>query len=344
MAEREASVAARVGVAEATLGAIEKTFGELTGALADLVARRNQLERAVSEHSVRLMRLEGQIGEVENELAALDKPENGAPDVVALASAAEAAQNAVAQAEAAALRAEAAHSAARQGLDVARAPLAEAERRVGRLEAEAKALAKLIDVEAKKLWPPAIDLLTVEKGYEAALGAALGDDLEAPVDPASPIRWAGAAADNDPALPDGAEPLARHVTAPAELARRLAQIGVVDRALGADARRAIEARPAAGIAGGRSVALGRLRGRLECTDRCGAQACREEPPRRSRCRAWRTRAAMPKASAAPSRRRKPNWLPPSRPKAKPATRGARRRAAPTRRAMRMRPPSARRAA
>ena len=78
---------------------------------------------------------------------------------------------------------------------MARGPLAEAERRVNRLEAEAKALAKLIDVEAKKLWPPAIDLLTVEKGYEAALGAALGDDLEAPVDPASPIRWAGAATD-----------------------------------------------------------------------------------------------------------------------------------------------------
>ena len=233
VAEREAGVGVRLSEAEAALGTIEKTFGELTGALADLVARRNQLERAVSEHSVRLMRLEGQIGEVENELASLDRPENGAPDVVALAGAAEIAQNAVAEAEAAALRAEAGHSGARQALDVARAPLAEAERRVGRLEAEAKALAKLIDVEAKKLWPPAIDLLTVEKGYEAALGAALGDDLEAPVDPASPIRWAGAAADNDPALPAGAEPLARHVTAPAELARRLAQIGVVDRALGA---------------------------------------------------------------------------------------------------------------
>ncbi|MEA2871564.1 MAG: chromosome segregation protein, partial [Hyphomicrobiales bacterium] len=233
VAEREASVAARVADAEGALGGIEKTFSELTGALADLVARRNQLERAVSEHSVRLMRLEGQIGEVESELAGLEKPENGAPDVVALASAADAAQSAVAQSEAAALRAEAAHSGARQALDVARAPLTEAERRVGRLEAEAKALAKLIDVEAKKLWPPAIDLLTVEKGFEAALGAALGDDLEAPVDPASPIRWAGAAADNDPALPHGAEPLARHVTAPAEMARRLAQIGIIDRALGA---------------------------------------------------------------------------------------------------------------
>ena len=285
VAEREAEVAARVSAAETALAAIEKTFSELTGALADLVARRNQLERAVSEHSVRLMRLEAQIGEVENELADLDKPENGSPDIAALAAAAEAARAAVDQAEAAALRAEAAHSGARQALDVARGPLAEAERRVNRLEAEAKALAKLIDVEAKKLWPPAIDLLTVDKGYEAALGAALGDDLEAPVDPASPIRWAGATADGDPALPEGAEPLAQHVKAPPELARRLAQIGVVDRALGRHARLATQARPAAGIARRRPVALGRLCGRLECADRRGAPARREEPPRRSRCRA-----------------------------------------------------------
>jgi chromosome segregation protein len=234
VAEREAEVAARVSEAEAALAVVEKTNSELTSALADLVARRNQLERAISDHSGRLMRLEGQIGEVENELASLEKPENGAPDVVALAAAVEAAQNVVAEAEAAALRAEAGHSGARQALDVARAPLAEADRRVGRLEAEAKALAKMIDVEAKKLWPPASDLLTVAKGYEAALGAALGDDIEAPVDPASPMRWAGAdIQDSDPALPEGAEPLSRHVTAPPELARRLAQIGVVDRALGA---------------------------------------------------------------------------------------------------------------
>jgi chromosome segregation protein len=234
VAAREQSVAARVTDAAGALHEVEKTFSELTSALADLVARRNQLERAVADHSARLTRLDGQVGEVESELASLDKPENGAPDLAKLADAVGEAQQAVADAEAAALRAEAAHSATRQGLDVARGPLAEAERRVGRLEAEAKALAKMIDVEAKKLWPPAIDLLTVEKGYEAALGAALGDDLEAPVDPASPIRWAGAVLDGaDPALPEGAAPLARHVKAPAELARRLAQIGVVDRALGA---------------------------------------------------------------------------------------------------------------
>ena len=57
-----------------------------------------------------------------------------------------------------------------------------------------------------------IDDLTVEKGYEAALGAALGDDLEAPIDPSAPMRWAGADIDpTDPALPEGVEPLGSHV-------------------------------------------------------------------------------------------------------------------------------------
>jgi chromosome segregation protein len=136
----------------------------------------------------------------------------------------------VAEAEAAALRAETAHSAARQALDVARGPLAEAERRAQRLDTESKTLAKLLHIDTKNLWPAVIDALTVDKGYETALGAALGDDLEAPIDPSAPMRWAGATVDpTDPALPDGVEALGEHVKAPQELARRLAQIGVIGR-------------------------------------------------------------------------------------------------------------------
>ena len=108
------------------------------------------------------------------------------------------------------LRAEVAHSVARQALDMARKPLAEAERRAQRLDTEAKTLAKLLHVETKNLWPAVIDQLTVEKGYEAALGAALGDDLEAPVEPSAPMRWAGADIDpGDPALPGNALPLSQ---------------------------------------------------------------------------------------------------------------------------------------
>ena len=137
------------------------------------------------------------------------------------------------QEESAARTAEVAHARARSELDAARAPLAATERGVQRLETEAKTIGKLLAVENENLWPPVMDALSVTKGYEKALGAALGDDLDAPVDPSAPMHWAGAALDPfDPTLPAGVEPLSRFVKAPAELARRLAQIGVVERAAG----------------------------------------------------------------------------------------------------------------
>jgi chromosome segregation protein len=230
-AARRSGVHQRVAVADATLGQAEQKFGELTGALADLGARRNQLDNAVREQAERMARIAREVAEVEAEAAALAAA--GGPDVGALAAAAEAAQSAIGEAETAALAAEAAHAAARQGQEAARAPLAEAERRLQRLETEAKTLSKLLAVETKNMWPPVMDHVSVGKGYEMALGAALGDDLDAPTDPSSPMRWVGSAADpTDPALPQGAEPLARHITAPPELARRLAQIGVVHRSEG----------------------------------------------------------------------------------------------------------------
>jgi chromosome segregation protein len=225
---RRGGVDKRVTEADAVLARSEKAADELTGALADLTARRNALDAAMREQGDRAARLAHEIAAVDaelNEIAA-----EGRADLAPLAKAAEAAQAAAAEAEAAAVRAEAAHSAARQALDAARAPLAEAERRAQRLETEARTLAKLLHVDAKKLWPPALDHVSVDKGYEAALGAALGDDLEAPIDPSAPMRWAGAAIDAaDPALPEGVEPLADRVKAPKQLARRLAQIGVIAR-------------------------------------------------------------------------------------------------------------------
>jgi chromosome segregation protein len=227
---RRNEVGQRVTDADGVLSVSEKNFAELTGQLADLTARRNALEGAAREQTERVSRLQREVGEVESEISRMASEASGGPDLGQLAAAVEAAQQAVLEGEAAATRAEVAHSTARQGLDAARKPLSEAERRAQRLETEAKTLAKLLHVDAGNLWPSVIDQLTVEKGYETALGAALGDDLEAPIDPQAPMRWGGADVDpSDPALPAGVEALATHVNAPQELARRLRQIGVVDR-------------------------------------------------------------------------------------------------------------------
>jgi chromosome segregation protein len=231
-AGRRSGVDARVTEADTELKAAEQVFSELTAKLADLTARRNQLEGATRQHSDRAVRLETEMAQIESELTSLQQA--GGPDLAALNAAVEAVQAAVTEAEAAAIAAEAAHTSARQQLDASRSPLAEAERRVQRLETEAKTLSKVLAVESKNLWPPVMDHISVDKGYEKALGAALGDDLDAPVDASAPMRWqSSGATDGDPSLPDGVEPLARHVQAPAELARRLNQIGVINKADGA---------------------------------------------------------------------------------------------------------------
>src|SRR5450830_298508 len=239
-AGRRSGVDARVAEADGELSAAETVFSELTAKLADLTAQRHQLENASREHGERAARLEAEMAEVERELTSLQAADG--PDLAALAAAVDEVQAAIAAAEAAALAAEAAHAAARQQLEASRTPLAEAERRVQRLETEAKTLSKVLAVETKNLWPPVMDHISVEKGYEKALGAALGDDLDAPVDPSAPMRWMGSAIDAaDPVLPEGVAPLSAHVQAPAELARRLHQIGVVDRNGGA--RFAAQLRP-----------------------------------------------------------------------------------------------------
>ena len=230
-AERRTGVDERVAAADAVVTEAEKTFGELTGQVADLTARRNQLTQTAREQGERIARMDSELANIE---AGLTAAAEARPDVAALASTAESAQAAVAQAEQNTVAAEAAHAAARRNLEAARLPLADAERAVQRLDTEAKTLMKLLAVETQSMWPPVIDSITVEKGYEIALGAALGDDLDAPVDQKHAMRWAGAAIDPaDPALPDGVEALSKRVQAPAELARRLNQIGVVERADGA---------------------------------------------------------------------------------------------------------------
>ncbi len=225
----------RLSDAEITLAASEKSHDVATTALADLVARREQLDRAIAEWDERLKRVSEQIAALEREEIALDAAESGALENLRMAV--NLGQEKLAAADAAMLRAEAGRSAAAQELDAIRKPLTDSERRLHRLETEARTLAKLLDVATKSLWPPVLDTIVVEPGFEAALGAALGDDLDAPADSASPMHWAGAEPKaDDPALPAGTVPLSSRVKAPGALARRLAQIGIVARADGARLR------------------------------------------------------------------------------------------------------------
>jgi chromosome segregation protein len=233
--EKRSGVDERVAEAEAVLAATERQFTELTTQLADLTAKRNQLEAGVRAHRDRLARLDQEIANVQAEEQKLSAETGGLGDLAELGAAMEFAQEHLAQSEAAAQASEANHADARARLEASRAPLTDAEKRVQRLETEARTISKIVNGETKNLWPPIIDGITVAKGFEKAIGAALGDDLDAPVDPSAPMRWTNVGVtEADPALPEGVDSLADHVQAPPELARRLAQIGVVAKERGAE--------------------------------------------------------------------------------------------------------------
>ena len=230
--ETAASAASLAASLEQALAGRERAMAEAQAAVADLQARRTQGERSLSEATDRLARLDQQLADLKRERQALTSPADNEA-ILALRKAFEAAKAQAQATEAEALAAESAHLRAREAEAQSRPPLQEAERFASRLETEARTLAKLVLAPPGTRFAPIAEAITVTPGYEAALGAALGEDLDAPEDGNAPARWAGAApAPSDPPLPSGAEPLAAHVAAPPALARRLAQIGVVARAEG----------------------------------------------------------------------------------------------------------------
>jgi chromosome segregation protein len=223
----------RLADVEATLVASERALNEAQAAFADVNARRLSLESAVREETARLARVEADRARVTAERQALGAGGVDEEELARVEAAFEAAQAAAEEADARAMAAEAAQRAARDREGATRGPLAEAERKAQRLETEARTLSKLLDTGSSDLWPPVVEQMSVEKGYEAALGAALGDDLDASVVASAPSHWRETGlGEDDPPLPAGVSSLAARVQAPPALRRRLAQIGLALRAEG----------------------------------------------------------------------------------------------------------------
>ena len=233
----EAAAKTRLDAASAALAVSERALSEAQAALSDINARRTALEAALREETQRFQRHDGELQKVAGELAELRAGAGGAAESEALARVLAQARHAAGEAEAKALAAEAAHSRAREAENQTRGPMTEAERKAQRLETEMRTLAKMLNTASGDLWPPVVDAINVTRGYEAALGAALGDDLDASTNTSAPAHWgASAAGEHDPALPEGVASLLTLVEAPAALHRRLAQIGVVLRSEGGHLR------------------------------------------------------------------------------------------------------------
>ncbi|MER9046602.1 chromosome segregation protein SMC [Mesorhizobium sp. M0923] len=232
-AEREASTRAAFEQAASTLASSEAKLASLTAERAEAAASRNQIERTLRDTAERRDRFARQLADVDRELSEIVSRVAGLPDPAEKRLLVEQAQALLEGAERAAIATEQAVAEARASESAARPPVQDAKAELARIETEARTLAKILNAASGDLFPSVLEQISVERGYETALGAALGEDLDVPLDRSAPVHWGQSEIQpGDVALPEGTKSLASVVRAPAQLARRLAQIGIVDAADG----------------------------------------------------------------------------------------------------------------
>lgn len=232
-ADRDASTRAAVEQAASTLAASEAKLAELTAERAEAAASRNQIERTLRDTAERRDRFARQLADVDRELSDIASRVAGLADPAEKQLLVEQALALLEETEAAAIAAEQAVAEARAAESAARPPVQDAKAELARIETEARTLAKIVNASSGDLFPSVLEQISVERGYETALGAALGEDLDVPLDRSAPVHWGQSEVQpGDAALPEGIKSLASVVRAPAQLARRLAQIGIVDAAEG----------------------------------------------------------------------------------------------------------------
>jgi len=225
LAAARPAVEAQAAAAKSAAVDAEAALAEAMAAHAAAAGAARAATDAASAAAARAVRARNEAADLAQRLARLAP----APDLAPLQAAESAATAAVAACETGVADAERVRPALETARAEAAAAVSAARATLAGLDAEAQALARRLAADQGK-GPRVADRLIPAAGYEAALAAALGEDMEAgPAESAAPRRWAGSVAGpDDPALPAGILALAGQVQAPPELARRLAQIGVID--------------------------------------------------------------------------------------------------------------------
>ncbi|MBT5572050.1 MAG: chromosome segregation protein SMC [Alphaproteobacteria bacterium] len=218
----------------ARVQSLESELTQLMERLANGEAQIAALERELGELDARRRRLDSQASEARVEREAIEEQGLTSDELVSAEAQVTNSEEALKTARAALETADTTREAAESQRDKVRDIRAQSAEALSRLRAEAGALEDVLanDAETEAAdWTPMIDEIEVTHGYEAALGAALGEDLDAPMDSRAPRHWnTSVTPADDPALPAGTRALSEFVSKSGALGRRLAQIGVVDNA------------------------------------------------------------------------------------------------------------------
>lgn len=226
---------ARIATLAEDVSAKNKAANAAADAAAGLEAAVRAAANARQDAASRAARAANAVADAERAHTAALAAAPSADATMAAAEKETAARAAVERLQGAVEQARAVSESARSQAADARDARASADQARAGLAAEVKTLSTLLAKGKAAQFAPAVDHMRAAAGYETALGAALGDDLEAALDAAAQEYWTPRrAAGADAALPAGAEPLSDFVEGPPALKVRLDQIGVVtDQAAGA---------------------------------------------------------------------------------------------------------------
>ncbi|NVK20219.1 MAG: chromosome segregation protein SMC [Methylocystaceae bacterium] len=219
----------RLEIVKEEVGVREERINILTEEVAQSEAKRTSLQNRLQELETQLQKLQTRQSELQRQKEELEATRPDEDELMeAEARLEEMSERKMVQTEAIE-QAEQARMEAREAVKTATENVREHEAIIAKLEAEEDALAELLDPKGEDVGHPILDDVSVTAGYEAALGAALGDDLSASRDQAAALHWEELPdLETYLSLPDGSTALSGFAQAPKELARRLNQIGVVD--------------------------------------------------------------------------------------------------------------------
>lgn len=216
------------------LGDSEKALGDLTAKTAEETTRKSLLQRAIKDTGDRSDRVASQMKGVSTELAQVAAEISRLTGSDEIGIRAEALENKIAEDE---TKLESTEQAVQTASDLekqARVPLQDFKNQLSELETEARTLNRILNQGGQDLFPAIVEKVKVEPGFEQALGAALGEDLDVSTDNSAPVHWSLLSGELvGSTLPAGIKPLSQVVKAPAELSRRLSQIGIVEEDAGA---------------------------------------------------------------------------------------------------------------
>ncbi len=220
-----ARIASELTATEAKSREAEAALAALLAKEAAMRAERRVAEAALDAARTQASRIAAEEERLAQQLAAIGDGAEQRDGIEQAQRDGAAAAQTLANAEQALARAEQGRSDAAVARDEAESRLAAARAALSAATAERDALTRALDHGGGA----ALAEIKAAPGFERALAAALGEDIEAVLGDDGPRRWQGSERQSgDPALPPGLVPLLDHVEAPAALHRRLSQVGVAE--------------------------------------------------------------------------------------------------------------------